>query len=114
VEWKRVLDVADPDPLAFDQDPHDVEPIGVRNPAMTGNPDAGGASQLLLLPPVDGFDRTAEPIAASSLHLHERDHSIPLDHEIDVAMPGPEAALDHSPPTPPEPSLRDPLPQLAE
>ena len=114
MQWKRVFDVADPDPLPLDEDSHDVEAIGVRHPAMPGDPDAGGATQLLLLPPVDGFDRTAEPIAASSLHLHERHHPVPLDHEIDVAMPGAEAALDHPPPTPPEPSLRDPLPQLAE
>jgi hypothetical protein len=114
VQWECVLDVADPDPLPLDENPDDVEAIGVRDPSVTGDPDTGGAAQLLLLPPVDGFDRTAEPIAASSLHLHERHHTVPLDHEIDVAVPGPEAALDHTPPTPPEPPLRDPLPQLAE
>jgi hypothetical protein len=114
VEWECVLDVADPDPLSLDQDPHDVEAIGVRHSAVTRDPDAGGATQFLLLPPVDGLHRTAEAVSASSLHLHERHHAFPLDHEIDVAVSGPEPALDHPPASSPEPPLRDPLPQLAE
>ena len=114
MERKCVLDVADPDALAFDQNPDDVEPIGVARPTMARDPDARGASQLFLFPPVDRFDGSAEPIAAPSLDLDERHYPIPLDHEIDVAMPGAEPALHHTPPAPPKPSLRDPLPQLAE
>lgn len=114
MEWKRVLDVADPDSLTLDQNADHVEPIGVVRPAMAGDPDARRASQLLLFPPVDRFDRSAEPIAAPSLDLYERHHPIPLDHEIDVAMPGAEPALHDAPPATPKPTLRDPLPQLAE
>ena len=114
MEWKRVLDVADPDALALDEDPDHVEPVRVVRPAMAGDPDARRASQLFLLPPVDRFDGAAEPIAAPSLDLDERHYSISLDHEIDVAVPGAEPALHDAPPAPPEPPLRDPLPQLAE
>ena len=114
MEWKRVLDVADPDALALDQNADHVEPIGVVRPAMAGHPDARRASQLFLFPPVDRFDRSAEPVAAPRLDLDERHYSIPLDHEIDVAMPGAEPALHDAPPALPKPSLRDPLPQLAE
>ena len=114
MERKRVLDVADPHALALDQDPDDVEAVGVVQPAMAGDPDSRRASQLFLFPPVDRFYRTAEPIAAPSLDLDERHHSIPLDHEIDVAMPRAEAALHDPPPALPKPSLRDPLSQLAE
>ena len=114
MEWKGVLDVADSDALALDEDPDDVEPVGIVRAAMARDPDARRTPQLFLLSPVDGFHRTAEPIAAPSLDLDERHHSIPLDHEIDVAMPRAEAALHDPPPALPKPSLRDPLPQLAE
>ena len=110
MEWKCVLDVTDPDPLAFDQDPDHVEPVRIVRPAMAGDPDARRASQLLLFPPVDRFDGTAELVPASSLDLDERHHPVPLDDEIDVAMPGAEPALNDAPPALPEPSLRDPLP----
>ena len=106
--------MADPDALALDQNAHHIEPIGIVRAAMAGDPDARRASQLLLLPPVDGFDRTAKPVPAPSLDLDERHHPLSLDHEIDVAMPGAEPALDDAPPVLPEPSLRDPLSQLAE
>ena len=114
MEWKRVLDMADADSLALDQDPHDVEPIGVVRTPVAGDPDARRASQLFLLPPVDRFDGSAEPFSASSLDLDEGHYPVPLDHEIDVAMPGAEPALHDTPPALPEPSLRDPLSQLAE
>ena len=114
MEWKRVFDVPDSDPLALDEDPDHVEPVGVVRPAMAGDPDARRASQLFLFPPVDRFDRTAEAIPAPSLDLDERHYPIPLDHEIDVAMPGAEPALHDAPPALPKPPLRDPLSQLAE
>ena len=109
MERKCVLDVADSDALALDQHPHHIEPVRIIRPAMAGDPDARRASQLLLLPPVDRFDGTAEPVPAPSLDLDERHHPIPLDDEIDVAMPGAEPALYDAPPALPEPSLRDPL-----
>jgi hypothetical protein len=40
MEGKRVLDVADPDALALDQNPHDIEPIGVVRAPVAGDPDA--------------------------------------------------------------------------
>ena len=106
--------MADSDALPLDEDPYHVEPVRVVRAPVTGDPDARGASQLLLLPPVDRFDGAAEPVPAPSLDLDERHHPIPLDDEIDVAMPGAEPALDDAPPALPKPSLRDSLPQLAE
>jgi len=114
MEWKCVLDMADSDALPLDQNPDHVEPIGVVRSAMAGDPDARRTSQLFLFPPVDRFDRSAESITAPSLHLDERHYAISLDHEIDVTMPGAEPALHDAPPALPKPSLRDPLPQLAE
>ena len=110
MEWKRVLDVADSDSLTLDQNADHVEPIGIVRPAVAGDPDARRASQLLLFPPVDRFDGTAELVPASSLDLDERHHPVPLDDEIDVAMAGAEPALNDAPPALPEPSLRDSLP----
>jgi hypothetical protein len=106
--------VADSDALTLDEDPDHVEPVRVVRSPMAGDPDARRASQLFLFPPVDRFDRTAEPIAAPSLDLDERHQPIPLDHQIDVAMSGAEAALYDAPAPSPKPSLRDPLSQLAE
>jgi hypothetical protein len=60
------------------------------------------------------LDGTAEPAAPPSLDLDEGHQAIPLDHEVDVAMPGAEPALHDTPPALPKPSLRDPLSQLAE
>ena len=114
MEWKGVFDVADPDALALDENPHYIEPIGVAGPAVAGDPDACRSSQLLLFPPVDRFHRSAEPVAAPRLDLDECHYPIPLDHQIDVAVPGAEPALHHAPPALPKPPLRDPLPQLAE
>src|SRR5689334_2056426 len=114
MEGKCVLDVPHPYPVSLDEHANDVEAIGVVGPAVTIDPDPGRAPQLTLLPPVDRLDRPPEPGAAPSLDLDERYHPVPLDHEIDVPVPAPEAALDHAPAPQPEPSLRDPLPQLAE
>ena len=114
MERECVLDVADSHPLAFDEHPYDVEPVRVPGAAVARDPDAGRTSQLLLFAPVDRFDRTAEPVPASSLHLDEGDHPIPLDHEVDVAMSGAEPALNHPPSPRPKPSLRYALSQLAE
>ena len=114
MEGKCVLDVADPHPIALDEHANHVEPVSVGGPAVAIDPDPRRAAQLPLFSPVHRFDRTAEPIAASSLDLDERHYAISLDHEIDVAMPGAEPALHHAPPALPKPSLRDPLPQLAE
>ena len=114
MEWKGVFDVADSDALTLDEDAHDVESVGVVRAAMARDPDARRTSQLFLLSPVDGFNRTAEAIAAPSLDLDERYHPVPLDHEIDVPVAAPEAPLHHTPPPQAKPSLRNPLPQIAE
>jgi len=63
---------------------------------------------------VNSLDRTTEFRAFSSLYLDEGHGAISLDHQIDVAMPIPEAPLDHPPATPPQPPLRYPLSQLPE
>jgi len=114
MEGKCVLDVADADPISLDEHANDVEAIGVRGAAMPVDPDPRRTAQLLLLLPVDRLDGTAKPRAAPSLDLDERYQPVPLDYEIDVAVPAPEATLNHAPPPQPKPSLRDPLPQLAE
>lgn len=114
MEGKCVLDVADPHSISFDEHANDVEAIGVGRAAMAVDPDAGGTAQLPLLPPIHRFYRPAEPRAAPSLDLDERDHPIPLDHEIDVTVPRAEPSLHDTPSAPPKPPFRDPLPQLAE
>ena len=114
MEGKCVLDVADPNPSSLDEHANHVEAIGVVGPAMAIDPDPRRPAQLTLLPPVDRLYGSAEPGASPSLDFDERHHPVPLDHEIDVPVPAPETALHHAPAPQPKPSLRDPLPQLAE
>src|SRR3954466_6061085 len=95
---------------SLDEHANDIEAVGVRGPAMSIDPNPRGAAQLPLLPPSDCLDRTAEPRTAARLDLDERHITVSLDHEIDVLVPAPEAALYHPPPPAPKPPLRDPLP----
>ena len=114
MEWKCVLDVPHAHPVPLDEHANDVEAIGVRGPSMAIDPDPRRPAQLPLLPPVHRLDGAAEPSASPSLDLDEGHYSIPLDHEIDIPVAAPEAALHDAPPPQAKPSLRDPLPQLAE
>ena len=114
MQCEGVRNVPDSDPRPVHEHADHVEAIGVVPTAVPVDPDPRRTSQLLLLPPVDCFDWSPEPVPAPSLHFDEGHHPISLDHQIDVAMPGTEPALDDAPPPLPEPSLRDPLPQLAE
>ena len=59
-------------------------------------------------------NRIPEPIALPSLDLHERDQTFLLDYEIDIPMPGPEPALNHSPALFPKPPFGYPLSKCAE
>lgn len=114
MEGECVGNVTDTDAIAGYQDADHVEPVGLLRPPVTVDPDASGAPQLALLPPVDGRDGASELGTPSSLDLHERHHAVLLDYEIDVAMPGAEAALHDAPPPASEPPLRYPLAQLAQ
>lgn len=82
--------------------------------AVPVHPHPGGTTQLALLPPVDRLDGPTEVLSPPRLDLDERHDSFQLDHEIDVPVAAPEAALHHSPAPRPEPSLRYPLPQLPQ
>ena len=81
---------------------------------MAVHPNARGAAQLLLFPPVNRFYRLAESISATRLDLHECDRSLSLDNEIDIPVPGSETPLHDAPTRPTEPSLGDSLTQLSE
>lgn len=63
---------------------------------------------------VNCLNRTAELRAAPSFYLDEGYGSIPLDHQIDVAMPAPEPPLHDSPAATPKPPLRYSLSELTE
>ena len=63
---------------------------------------------------VNRLNRPAKIRPSPRFYFDEGDGSIPLDHQIDVAMTTPEASLDNPPPAPPKPSLRYSLSELAE
>ena len=54
---------------------------------------------------VNSLNRSAKLRSAPSFDLDESDSSIPLNHQIDVAMSVSETPLNHSPATPPKPPL---------
>ena len=60
------------------------------------------------------FDGISKRKPFPRLDLNERDCSLSLDHEIDVAMAVPKPALQDSPALPPQPPLCDPFSQFAE
>jgi len=64
-----------------------IEAVHLWRSSVPVDPDSGRLGQLLLLPPVDRFDRLPEPRASARLHLDERDSSVALDDEVDVAVP---------------------------
>ena len=101
-------------PVSLHEHAHDVEAIGIVRAAVPVDPHRGGADQLALLAPIHRLDRIAELASATRLYFDERHGAFPLDHQIDVSMPAPKPPLHHTPSVPPEPSLRDLLPQLAE
>ena len=109
-----MLDMPDPNTAVGHEDPQDVEPVGDARTTVAGHPDAGRSTQLLLFPPVDRSDRIAEPVTPPRLDLDEGNDSVPPDDQVDVPVPGPEAASHHPPPPDREPPLRDPLSQLPE
>lgn len=113
-DFERIFDVPDPDPITRHQDPDDIEAVRIVGPSVTIDPNLGGLRQLLLFPPVNRLYRLTEPIPFPRLHLDERDRSLALDHEVDVAMAGPKTPLKHSPTRAPEPPLRDALAELSE
>jgi hypothetical protein len=99
---------------ALEQHADHIEPVRLRLPPVAIDPDQGRALQFPLFAPVNCLNRTAELRATAGFHLNKSDQTIPLDHEIDVAMSVAEAALHYAPPTPTKPSLRDSLSELAK
>jgi hypothetical protein len=63
---------------------------------------------------VNSLNRPAKLRSAPSFDLDEGDSSIPLYHQIDVAMTVSEAPLHHSPAAPPKPPLRYSLSEFPE
>ena len=104
----------DPDALALNEHPHDVEAIRIAGPAVPVDPHGCRANQLTLFGPVHRLDRIPELASPTRLHLDERDRTLALDHEVDVAMPASKSPLYDAPPLPLEPPFRDLLTQLAE
>lgn len=106
--------MADPNLLAVDQHPNDVEAVLIRRSAVTIDPDVGGLGQLFLFPPVNSGHRPAEVRSFPSFDLDERHCPILLDHEVDISTPVPKASVYYPPTVPPEPPLRDSLTQHPE
>ena len=63
---------------------------------------------------MDGLHRISELTAPTRLHLDERDQSVSLRYQIDIAVAASEPSLEHTPPPPPKPPLGHPLANLAE
>ena len=99
---------------ALQQHADHIEPIRLRLPSVAIDPDQGRALQFPLFAPVNCLDRTAELRATAGFHLNKRHQTIPLHHEIDVAMTVSKPTLHHAPAATPEPSLRDSFSELAK
>lgn len=99
---------------AIEQHADHIESIGLRLLAVPVDPHHRRTLQLLALPIVDCLDWPAEFRAFSSFDFYEGHGSIPLDYQINVAMPITESPLDDPPAAPPKPSLRDSLSEFPE
>ena len=99
---------------ALEQHADHVKPVRLRLPPVAIDPDHGRALQFPLFAPVNCLNRTAELRATAGFYLDKRHQPFPFDDEIDVTMAIAKAALHHTPTTPPQPSLSDPLPECAK
>ena len=106
--------MADPNFGAIHENADHVEAIRLRFPPVPIDPDHRGTLQLLALPVVNGLNRPAKLRPSPSFDLDERDGSIPLNNQIDVAMTVPKAPLDDFPSASPKPPLRYSLSELTE
>ncbi len=73
------------DLAAFQQNSHDIEPVGLARAAMPVNPAFGGFGEFPLFSMVDRLHRIAKIVARSRLHLDEHNEFITLHDEIDIA-----------------------------
>ena len=85
--------MSDSDSIAVEEHADHVEPIAILGASVAVDPHAGGPRQLFLLPPVNRLHWLPEALAFARLHFNERDSSLTLDDEIDVATPGTEPTL---------------------
>jgi hypothetical protein len=113
-ETEGVRNVSNPHLIAGYDYPDDVESIRLPGSAVPVDPDAGGPGKLDPFFPVDRLDRAAEMVVAPGLDLDERDDSIPLDYQVDVTVPVPEAAVEDLPAVAREPAFRDPFSNFAQ
>ncbi len=56
----------------------------------------------------------SEPCTSTGLHLDECNGAVSFHHKVDVAAAGSEPALNDAPSSPPEPPLRNLLPQRSK
>ena len=102
-----VLYVLDQDTPVVHQHPDDIESIRFIRTTMPIDPHMRALREFSLLPRVHRFDRIAERTSLACFHLDERDRTVSLRNEIDIASPIPEAAIDDPPSASREPARRD-------
>ncbi len=104
----------DPDPIAGDNYPDDVETVRLSGLTMAVDPDPRRARELDPFLPVDRLDRAAEMVVAPGLDLDERDCAISFSDQVDVAVSVPEAPVEDPPAGAGEPAFRDPFSHFAQ
>lgn len=102
------------DALPGDQDPDDIESIGLWLAPVPIDPDLGALGQLALFAAVNRLDRVPEFGTLASLHLDEGHDPIALRDEVDIASSVDEAVIDDPPPPLREPPGGDPFSECAE
>jgi hypothetical protein len=109
-----VGDVSDAYAVAIDENANDVEPVGLRRPSVSVDPDEGGTRQLLLFLPVDRFHGITELASPARFDLDERNETLAFDHQVDVPMSVSKPPLNDPPAVAPKPPLRNSLSELSE
>jgi hypothetical protein len=100
--------------LVSHENPDHVKPILFPAPSVAINPALRRLREFPLFFTMHGFDGITERITAARFYLYKRDHSIPLHHEIDIAVAGTISPRDRSPSTPLEPARSDAFAEFTE
>ncbi len=113
-QLKGIRHVLNPDILTGNEDSDHVEAVGELRGAVPVDPDPSTSAQFTTLAMMHRLDRLTESIAATGLHLHERDLIATPHHQIDIAMSAAKPMRDECPPFAEQPTCGDPLAQQSE
>jgi hypothetical protein len=100
--------------LVSHEHPDDIKSVLFPAPSVAVDPSLSRFREFPLFSPMHGFDGITERITAARFYFDKRDHSTPLHHEIDIAMPRAISSCDRPPSTPLEPARSDAFAEFTE